>query len=73
MHSDPSSLAPFSCTHTPGVPELMAELGCSLVISTYQAGKVIYMGIEHVVDGNVELEDEEVITRNHYPVNNING
>jgi len=35
------SLPPFSCACTPGLAELLAELGCSLVLSTYQAGKVI--------------------------------
>ena len=32
---------PFSCHHTPQLPELLAELDCSLLVSTYQAGKVI--------------------------------
>jgi uncharacterized protein (TIGR03032 family) len=32
---------PFACHHTPELPALLAELGCSLAISTYQAGKVI--------------------------------
>jgi uncharacterized protein (TIGR03032 family) len=32
---------PFACRHTPELPELLAELGCSLLISTYQAGKLI--------------------------------
>ena len=32
---------PFQCTVSPDIPELLASLGCSLVISTYQAGKVI--------------------------------
>jgi uncharacterized protein (TIGR03032 family) len=32
---------PFACSHTPDLPELIAELGCSLAISTYQAGKLI--------------------------------
>jgi uncharacterized protein (TIGR03032 family) len=34
---------PFSCRHTPELPELLADLGCSLVLSTYQAGKVILL------------------------------
>jgi uncharacterized protein (TIGR03032 family) len=34
---------PFSCRHTPELPELIAELGCSLVLSTYQAGKLIVL------------------------------
>ena len=35
------TLPPFSCTATPGLAELLAELDCSLILSTYQAGKVI--------------------------------
>lgn len=37
----PQPSQPFSCHHTPELPELIAELGCSLVLSTYQAGKLI--------------------------------
>lgn len=32
---------PFSCKHTPELPELIESLKISLVISTYQAGKII--------------------------------
>jgi uncharacterized protein (TIGR03032 family) len=32
---------PFSCNHTPELPELLGSLKISLAISTYQAGKVI--------------------------------
>lgn len=32
---------PFSCTCTPAVAELLAQLGCSIALSTYQAGKVL--------------------------------
>ncbi len=32
---------PFACRYTPELPELIAELGCSLMLSTYQAGKLI--------------------------------
>ena len=32
---------PFSMTCTPQVPELLHSLGCTLAVSTYQAGKVI--------------------------------
>ena len=39
-----TTLPPFSCTHTPEFPELLAELNCSLLISTYQAGKIIFIG-----------------------------
>ena len=38
-----SALPPFSFSHTPEIPELLAQLNCSLVLSTYQAGKVIVL------------------------------
>jgi len=37
------SLAPFSCQYTPQIPELLLSLNCSLAISTYQAGKLIFL------------------------------
>jgi uncharacterized protein (TIGR03032 family) len=39
-----TTLPPFSCTHTPEFPQLLAELECSLLVSTYQAGKIILIG-----------------------------
>lgn len=44
LHSPPQ-LPPFSCNVTPGFASLLAELDCSLAISTYQAGKVIFLGV----------------------------
>lgn len=41
--TDPKELAPFSCSYTPNVPELLLKLNCSLAVSTYQAGKVIFL------------------------------
>ncbi|MGB0839199.1 MAG: TIGR03032 family protein [Chitinophagales bacterium] len=35
--------APFTCSYTPNLPELLQQLNCTLVISTYQAGKVIFI------------------------------
>lgn len=35
------SLAPFSCSFTREVPDILAQLECSLALTTYQAGKVI--------------------------------
>ncbi len=35
--------APFSCTHSPNFPELLHKMGCTLVLSTYQAGKVVFV------------------------------
>lgn len=37
------TLAPFSCTYSPQIPELLQKLNCSLAITTYQAGKVIFI------------------------------
>ena len=36
-----SELPPFTCTHSPNLPELLFKLNATLAISTYQAGKVI--------------------------------
>jgi uncharacterized protein (TIGR03032 family) len=41
--ADPRELAPFSCSYTANVPELLMKLNSSLAISTYQAGKVIFL------------------------------
>lgn len=38
--------APFSCTYTPAVAELLTQLECSLAVSTYQAGKVLIVSAE---------------------------
>lgn len=35
--------APFSCTYTPNVAELLQQLGCTIAITTYQAGKLIFI------------------------------
>jgi uncharacterized protein (TIGR03032 family) len=35
--------SPFSCTHTPNLPEILYNLNCTLAISTYQAGKLIFI------------------------------
>ena len=36
-----ANLPPFSFSYTPELPELLQQLDCSLLVSTYQAGKVI--------------------------------
>ena len=36
-------MAPFSCQYTPQIPELLLNLNCSIVISTFQAGKLIFL------------------------------
>ena len=40
--------APFSCTYSPNLPELLTQLKCSLAISTYQAGKLIFLSPKDV-------------------------
>ncbi len=35
--------AAFACTHSPNLPELLQKLNCSLALSTYQAGKVVFI------------------------------
>jgi uncharacterized protein (TIGR03032 family) len=37
------ALAPFSCTYTPQLPELLLKMNCSIAISTYQAGKLVFI------------------------------
>lgn len=36
-------LPPFSCTYSPNVPELLSQLKCTIALSTYQAGKVVFL------------------------------
>lgn len=37
----PTTLPPFACKHSPNLPELLMQLNCTIVVSTYQAGKVV--------------------------------
>lgn len=39
----PQAHAPFSLSYSPAIPELLQQLDCSIAISTYQAGKVIFL------------------------------
>ncbi|MEQ9305149.1 MAG: DUF4915 domain-containing protein, partial [Marinoscillum sp.] len=34
-------MTPFSFTYSPELPELLLKINCSLMITTYQAGKVV--------------------------------
>ena len=43
MNKNPRQFAPFQCQYTPNVPEMLNGLNCTLVLSTYQAGKVIFL------------------------------
>ncbi len=40
------SAAPLRSVHTNNFPELLAELGISLLVTTYQAGKVVFLRYE---------------------------
>lgn len=35
--------APFSCTYSSQLPELLHDLGCTIAITTHQAGKLIFI------------------------------
>lgn len=37
------ALVPFSCTYSLNIPELLSELNCTIAISTYQAGKLVFI------------------------------
>jgi len=41
--NDPSKLPPFAYTTSPEFPELLEQLNASLAISTYQAGKLMFV------------------------------
>lgn len=40
-------LPPFSCSFTPGLPLLLMKLNCTIAISTYQAGKLIFISAKN--------------------------
>ena len=42
-HPNEAPLTPFHCRYTPQVPELLLHLNCSLAVSTYQAGKLVFL------------------------------
>ena len=41
--NSPTPPPPFSMTYTPQVAELLHQLGCTIAISTYQAGKLVFI------------------------------
>lgn len=43
MNTPNPVLAPFSCTYSPQVPELLTKLQLTLAITTYQAGKIVFL------------------------------
>lgn len=47
------ALAPFSCQFSAQVPELLQKLNCTIAISTYQAGKLVF----------ISAKDEDSLTQ----------
>ena len=41
--SQTSPPPPFSCSYSPNLPELLLQLRCTIALSTFQAGKVIFL------------------------------
>lgn len=40
---NPVHTQPFACTYSPNIPELLSKLNCSIGITTYQAGKMVFV------------------------------
>lgn len=45
-----SAPAPFSCSYSPNFAELLIQLRCALILSTFQAGKVIFISPKNKED-----------------------
>lgn len=39
--------SPFACRYSPNLPELLMQLNCTLALSTYQAGKVVFISAKN--------------------------
>lgn len=46
MENKNKNLAPFRSSFTPQVPQILHSLNCTIALSTYQAGKVIFLSAE---------------------------
>ena len=55
---DESMLEPLRSVHTSSFPDLLSQLGSSLMVSTYQAGKLIML--------RPELNDESLVLNTHF-------
>jgi len=42
-NTNSKALAPFSCNYSSQIPQLLQQLNCSIAVSTYQAGKVVFI------------------------------
>ncbi len=38
---------PFAATYSPNLPELIHQLGCTIALSTYQAGKIVFVSAKN--------------------------
>ena len=47
MNKNQKNIPPFSCEFTPQVPQLLQQLNCSIAISTYQAGKIVFISAKN--------------------------
>jgi hypothetical protein len=61
-----NQLSPLSCVYSPNLPELLNYTDCTLIISTYQAGKIIFVSaidthnliqLSPLVDGNQTIAE----------------
>ena len=52
-NNENKAIAPFSCQFSPQVPELLQKLNCTIAISTYQAGKLVF----------ISAKDEDSLTQ----------
>jgi uncharacterized protein (TIGR03032 family) len=43
MNNSSIPLSPFSCTYSSHVPEILFKLNCSIAVTTYQAGKLVFI------------------------------
>ena len=43
MNNSSIPLSPFSCTYSSHVPEILFKLNCSIAVTTYQAGKLVFL------------------------------
>ena len=63
MDKTKQPLPPYSCIHSPNFPRLLLELGCSIALTTFQAGKLIF----------ISAKDENQLIQHFNDFNNAMG
>lgn len=43
MNTETIQHAPFTCSYSPQIPELLLNLNCTIALTTYQAGKLVFI------------------------------